>query len=156
MKTFREYLAEAEQEQEAASIGTYASVLPCDKNKEKLHKFISKLELKNAVPMDEYHCTVIYSRKRVSEVEGIKPTLPITATVKGWDVFGDCLVLTLTSPGLLSLNSKCMDLGATSDFESYKPHITVATEYTGEVPSVPVPKMKLSFDQFVVEDLKED
>jgi hypothetical protein len=150
-KTFIDYLNETLDE----TRGTYASLKLCDKNSEKLHSFMHTLNIKNLSSMDDYHCTIVYSKKFVPEIEGIKPKLPINAVGTEWDILGDCLVIKLKSFEIVKLNSTCMEFGATSDYDEYIPHITVATDFFGEIPKT-LPKMKFNFDEFVVEVLDED
>lgn len=154
MKTFSEYLAEATK-----SPGTYACLKVSAESKDELRDWLEENEIGGMIDPeeDEYHCTIIYSKKAVPQVEDLDPNLPITAKVKGWEVFGDdkILVALLTSKDIVKLNKEAMEMGATSDFDSYVPHVSVATGWDGDVPNS-YPKFSIEFDKYDVTELDVD
>ena len=98
----------------------------------------------------QYHCTVMYSRVHV---EPIKINTPISAKAIGYDIFDDnLLVIRLHCPQATSIFNELVSNGATYDFPSYVPHITVAANWKGQVPEL-VPKNIIWFDSYDYEDL---
>jgi len=77
--------------------------------------------------------------------------------VKGWEIFGDdkILVALLTSKSIVALNKDAMEMGATSDFDSYVPHVSVATGWEGDTPDT-FPKFTIEFDEYEVKELDLD
>lgn len=135
--------------------GTYASLLLSAASSKQLYDHISSLTDK--VPKEEYHCTVCYSRNPVPEVENLKPDLPITAQALKYEVFPTkngkhVLVLRIKSPELKALNQEVTDLGATSDYPEYKPHITLAMD-SPNIDQLTLPTFPLVFDKFHVDGL---
>lgn len=154
MKLFSEYLKESEQKLKKK--GTYSSFQLSKDSKEKLHSFLEKNSIENLVDTDKYHITVTYSRKAVPKISKINPELPIKVKAIGWDIFGDgLLVLKLNPSKLQSSYDEAIELGATSDYDEYVPHITVANDYTEEVPKI-LPKFYITLDEFEVEELDLD
>lgn len=151
MKTFREYLMEAERQ------GTYAKMELDKKSRTMLHDWLEEKDIQGLVEPEEYHCTVTYSRKACPEISKLEPELPLKVNPIDWDIFGDknLLVLKLTSEDLQDLYKETRDMGATSDYPEYIPHISVAINYEGEVPK-DLPPFKIVFDEFVVEELDLD
>jgi hypothetical protein len=152
MKSFSEYLVEVEKE----SKGTFAGLKLSPQSSLKLYSALSDLEIENKLNAEQYHCTIICSKKYVPELEGIKPNLPISSQCLDWDMLGDCLVITLKGKHLYKLYEECINMGAVSDFEEYIPHITIAPHYEGELPTIPCPKIKLLFDEFAVDELNDE
>lgn len=167
MKAFSAYLAESEHKG-----GTYAALSVSFSSQNKIKQFIDKfLEInKDATLVDpaEYHCTLIYSRNPCPDVKHLNPTLPISAIPIGFELFESksestlgsmCLVLLLDSDDLRNLEKKCRDdYGASSDFPSYKPHISLVYGYTGEKPKKDLLKnlKDIELDKFNVEPLASD
>lgn len=156
MKTFREYLTEAVENEHKA--GTYAS-LSVDKTcREQLHSWLTENEVGgDLLDATDYHCTIVYSRKGVPEIANIEAPLPIKAEPKEWKIFGDdkILVLAVTNPKLNDLFNKTRDMGAESDYPSFVPHVSVATNYKGEVPAT-IPDFPINFTKFKVNELDAD
>lgn len=142
------------------SAGTYVSVKPIQADVDKLYDWIGQNTDITSNPKDSYHVTVIYSRTPCPDVEKYDFNLPITANITGWKKLGKTaddhfLVLTLESEDLNRINSDLMrDYGATSDFPTYIPHISVSYHHPSEIPQN-YPSMKITFDSVSVEPLKE-
>ena len=58
MKSFREYLMEAEAEDHNES-GTYGALLLSKESKKKLHDWMQKHKIDKLVDAVDYHCTVV-------------------------------------------------------------------------------------------------
>jgi 2'-5' RNA ligase len=105
---------------------------------------------------------VLYSRKECPNIEHSPIDLPIKASGIAFSIFpnsdgGNCLVIELGSDEMQSLHSTLKEEhGATHDYDSYKPHITLSYDYSNN----PLPGeamlehfWNLTFDQFMVEPL---
>jgi len=146
LMSLREYAAHKD--------GTYVSMDLDDQSKQMLNHFVEmNLGLDERVNPDTYHITIIYSRTPVPTAEKYASnTTDSTARVVGYEVFptkndGKCLVARLDFPFAEMLNSKLGHEGATSDYDHYKAHITLAydTEQTFDVTSMPLPQFELKF-----------
>ncbi len=139
--------------------GTYSCVKPSADTVNRLQEYINQ-NLSGVVdiqPAHELHCTVVYSTTPAPLVEVLEPELPIQVTAKQFSLFGeenDVLVLEIESPELVQLFNQSSDLGATSDWPNYKPHITLASNATGiDLTELPAIEFDLIFDQYFVDAL---
>src|SRR6476646_3869145 len=57
--------------------GTYAQVIPDDNTNDVLFDFITQNNIPNSV--DDFHCTVVYSRNPIPEYEAYDLKLPVVA-----------------------------------------------------------------------------
>lgn len=167
MKPFSAYLAESEH-----SSGTYAALSVSTSSQDEIKKFVEQFIDVNddavLVKPEDFHCTLIYSRHPCPEVKDMDFGLPIEATPVGFDLFESksdstkgsmCLVLKLEGKELRALEKECRDEhGATSDFPTYEPHITLVYGYTGDKPENNVAKRlnTIKFDGYDVSPLKSD
>lgn len=144
--------------------GTYVSLNLSNQSKELLDNFVEmNLGLTDRVDKSTYHITVIYSRTPVPTAENLlhmHSPLPVEAHVTGYEVFptkndGKCLVMRLTCPYAERLNSDLTKQGATSDYDVYKPHLTIAYDMAQEVnpAELPLPQFTLEFDKLNVDAL---
>ena len=154
MKLFSDYLAEAEAKEKA---GTYGALLPIFSDRLKLYKWMEKQDISNLVKAEDYHCTVVYSTTPVPEVANIDIELPFIAIPKEWKIFGKdkMLVLALDATEAKELFDETITLGAQTDYPEYIPHITVALQYDGEVPSK-LPPFEIQFYKFKVAPIDDD
>jgi 2'-5' RNA ligase len=145
--------------------GTYVSMNLSDESRALLDNFVEmSLGLTERVDPSTYHITVIYSRTPVPSAENIAGlSTDTTASVVGYEIFptkndGKCLVMRLRFTFAEFLNKKLTAEGATSDYDSYKPHLTLAYDMTQEVdPStLPIPQFPLKFDSVMVAPLEPD
>ena len=148
MKTFREYLIEVESEGK----GTYASLKLKPTSQKRLSKWLKATNITTNIDPEEYHCTVVYSRKYLPELETKEVHLPQSATVSGWEKLGNTLVLLLESKSIEKLHTDAKKMGATHDFPEFIPHVSIASDYTGELPEE-IPDFKLFFNEYKVEEL---
>lgn len=145
--------------------GTYVSMDLSDESRTLLDNFVEmSLGLTERVDPSTYHITVIYSRTPVPTAEHIVGmSTTTTASVVGYEVFptkndGKCLVMRLQFSFANALNSKLTQEGATSDYDQYKPHLTLAYDMEQEIdPStLPVPQFPLTFGPVKVAPLEPD
>ena len=134
--------------------GTYVSLEMRNDSRELLDHFVEmNLGLTERVDPKSYHITVIYSRTPVPAAETLATKTTAIATAVKYEVFptkdnGKCLVLRVESRNAAYLNKWLTDHGATSDYDSYKPHVTICYDYKGDedVSGLPLPQFPLSFD----------
>lgn len=135
--------------------GTYVSMDLTQGSRDIMDHFVEmNLGLTERVDKSTYHITVIYSRTPVPSAEqyaGVESAL--TARVTGYEVFptkndGKCLVMRLDFPFANLLNKQLTAEGATSDYDSYKPHMTIAYDIKQEIDpeTLPIPQFELNFD----------
>ena len=140
--------------------GTYVSVKPIEADIDKLYDWVNNNTSVVSNPKDSYHVTVIYSRNACPEVKAYDFNLPITGKITGWKKLGKTaddhfLVLTLESEALHKINDDLMrDYGATSDFPTYVPHISISYHHPEALPEN-YPAMTITFDSVSIEPLKE-
>ena len=132
--------------------GTYVSMDLNDECKELLDHFVEmNLGLTERVDSSTYHITIIYSRTPVPSAEQYTGnTTETEARFAGYEVFptkndGKCLVMRLDFPFANLLNKQLTAQGATSDYDSYKPHMTIAYDITQEVDIETLPKPAFPF-----------
>lgn len=156
LKSFRDYLMEAESTDIEAS-GTYACLVPTIETKNKLHSWLKEKNIENLLEEKDYHCTVVYSTKAVPEVANIPTKFPIVAKPKEWKIFGtdNLLVLAIDSEPIVKLFDETIALGAKTDYPSFIPHISVAKNYTDQIPS-DLPQIDIIFNKFKTSSLDED
>lgn len=142
--------------------GTYVSMDLSDESRALLDNFVEmSLGLQERVDPSTYHITIIYSRTPVPSAENYTGSVGAdSAKVVGYEVFptkndGKCLVMRLEYPFANLMNKELTAHGATSDYDSYKPHLTIAYDMQQEVdPStLPVPQFPLKFGKVKVAPL---
>ena len=134
--------------------GTYVSLEMHKQSRDLLDHFVEmNLGLKERVDPKSYHVTVIYSRTPVPAAETLARDTAAAAIAVGYDLFATktgekCLVMRVKSSSAEQLNKWLVTNGATSDYDSYKPHVTICYNYTGDedVSQLPIPKFALGFD----------
>lgn len=144
--------------------GTYVSAILSDTSKHELGKFVVD-NVKNADHVDPntYHTTIIYSRSPVPSAEKYSGKINQHGKIVGYELFdtkdgSKCLVAKVDFPYGTQLNELLMKSGATSDYDSYRPHITLCYPYTGssDIESIPVPNIDIVYDMIDVQPLDED
>lgn len=144
--------------------GTYVAMDLSKESKALLDNFVEmNLGLTERVNPASYHITVIYSRTPVPSAENyldMPSPLPVEAMATGYEVFptksdGQCLVMRLVCPYATRLNSELTIAGATSDYDQYKPHLTIAYNISQVInPNhLPIPQFQLIFDKLTVDPL---
>ena len=142
--------------------GTYVSMDLSQESRALLDNFVEmNLGLTERVDPSTYHITIIYSRSPVPSAEqydGYGTEQP--ARVIGYEVFptkndGKCLVMRLQCPFAELMNKDLTAQGATSDYDTYKPHLTIAYDITQEIDpaTLPIPQFDLVFDKVKVAPL---
>lgn len=114
--------------------GTYVAVNLSEDSKTRLFAAVEKMGVPNPLDKDQYHTTLIYSRKYLPDFKArgdLDP--PIVCTVVNMEIFGGtdgkgkALVVELHCPALVDRHNSIMqEHGATYDFDEYRPHITIS------------------------------
>lgn len=121
-------------EKETKTEGSYIAVNFSKESQKRLHEFSKKLKIKNLVPEDKYHITIIYSTKPVPKTFKAKGELdpPILANPKHLTIFPTqdkkrALVIELTCKKIVNRHRELMDkYDLKFGFPSFKPHITLS------------------------------
>jgi hypothetical protein len=113
--------------------GTYAELVPDAATRDLLAGLAETLGVTNPTPPEEFHTTLIYSRRPCPSVQDLDGTpFPHAARITGlktWDTRDGtrCLVALLDGPELVQLHHTLRDQhGATHDFPDYQPHFTLS------------------------------
>ena len=94
-------------------------------NTSALREWAKASGFKSTLPQDDLHVTLCYSKTPVIGAEPMTDTVTVEGGGRELKQFGDATVLHFTSPELSNRNHEFKLLGATSDFDSYKPHVTI-------------------------------
>ena len=113
--------------------GTYISVKLDKDSSKKLDSWVTLNGIPNQTDPNEFHATVIYSRKGVPDAKSYDLGLPIDAKISGWHIFDTqqgtkALVAKIDSSVLAKHHTHLIKkFGATHDYPSYQPHVTVGS-----------------------------
>lgn len=102
---------------------------------------------------EKMHVTMLFSRTPVpqlQQVDGYRLQRP--AKLIKWEILGNCLVLTLNSKLANTIHNFCKKHGGSHDYPKYIPHITIAYDYQGQIPSQ-IPNVELVLDSIGVNEL---
>ena len=142
--------------------GTYVSAQLDKASTDDLFAWVKENKIPNPYDPNEYHVTIVYSRKGIPEVENYKFDLPIKCEISSFEIFTtqsntQCLVAKLSSECLTSIHNDIRKkYGATHDFPSYKPHVTLSYDYGSDEVPKDLPKIPLTFDKVAVKPLNLD
>jgi len=139
--------------------GTYSSFLVDPECAEQLYAFCKEIGLPDQVDADDYHCTIIYSHQPCPSVAEEDFNLPCKGTPKGYKLLGTdniVLVLELECENAVHLHDKFMkDHGATHDYDSYIPHVTLSKSYSGTILPTELPPFDIVFTGKTVEAIED-
>ena len=141
--------------------GTYVAFQMSKNSRAMLDNFVAmNLGLEERVDPSSYHITIIYSRTPVPAAEQFEGMTHATATATGYEIFptktgSKCLVMRVSSADATDFNKRLTDMGATSDYDQYKAHVTIAYNIEQEIdPStLPLPQFQLEFGEIHVAPL---
>lgn len=126
--------------------GIYMSAHFSDDSCKVIRSIQEKLNVKEPVSADKLHATVVYSRKTVDlfpEDDLSEPAQIVDIDV--WDTkYGRTLIGKLKSDYLQSRFKEAQDAGATYDYDSYIPHVTLSYD-SGLKDSPDLIKKRLQF-----------
>lgn len=135
--------------------GTYAALNLSKASQKHLDEFTDSLKLQNKIDPSTYHITVAMSDAPVPQAENLKPSLPMQGHATAWEIFNTktgtkALVLKVNSPDATRLHNRLKKMGATSQYPTYKPHISIVFDFHGDIKNLPIPKFALIFDEYIV------
>lgn len=143
--------------------GTYVALELSKESKALLDNFVEmNLGLTERVDPSTFHITIIYSRTPVPSAENYRHSnsLPVESMATGYEIFptkndGKCLVMRLVCPYATRLNAQLGKEGATSDYDEYKPHLTLAYDMAQEIDphALALPQFQLIFDKITIDPL---
>jgi hypothetical protein len=139
--------------------GTYSSLLVDPECAAQLYAFCQENGIPDPVDADSYHCTVIYSHQPCPDVAHEDFGTTCNATPKGYKLLGTdtiVLVLELECPNAERLHNLFMQkYGATHDYDSYIPHITLSKGYNGKILPTELPPFDIVFTGHTVEAIDD-
>lgn len=116
--------------------GLYVGVKFSENTLNKIQKFCKEHKIPNALKKKDFHCTIAYSRKPVPNFKPIKTVKETGKPIKFeiWEsppnVYKDkttyCLIVKIDSEYLHVRFNNIIDMGATYDYDEYKPHLTLS------------------------------
>lgn len=147
--------------------GTYSGVKASKDTQEKIKKYLEDNKVPTPVKTEKLHTTILYSRKYLPNY---KPAGKLDTPYKAkpvefmvWKTTPEdpkeektnCLILKLDCPKLIQRHKELMkEHGATFDYETYTPHITLSYNI-GDLDVSKLPKIDfdIEFDTEYIEDL---
>jgi hypothetical protein len=127
------------KEQLEHSTGTYFSIEPSIQSKMLIHAVMTEYGIKNQIPLNKLHTTIIYSKKPCPDMRYYQPKLPVWGVANRFELFGTkvgtkCLVLLVSSPEIEELYNKLQQYEPTTDFPNYRAHMSLSYDFDGECP----------------------
>lgn len=152
---FRAKPQDSSVETAADEPGTYAAVWLSKQSAILMYSYYRK-HVKNLEASDELHATTTYSR---TPVDIPQHTIRVRLQPLRYELFGETknvLVLVVQNKILDALHKEGRDAGAEWDHPEYIPHITLSTNFTGNIEGLPpVPTFPIVVDRYTVESLKD-
>lgn len=113
-------------------------------------------------PVDDMHVTIVYSKDpvdwmKMGESWQAKLELP-PGGPRVMELFGpdaDTLVLSISSSELKYRHERMIELGASSDYPEYQPHITIMKDFAGDLAAIEPYRGKIVLGPEIFEDIKE-
>lgn len=138
--------------------GTYVALKVAAESEKLLRDFAKENSI--TITEDNLHTTVIYSKKHCENFE-LDTNQGHIAYPTGYALFGDkhekILVILLNAPSIVARHLQLMAKhSATYSYPVYQPHITLASNFTGDVNTIPPIDFLISFDKEYTEDLQDD
>lgn len=113
-------------------------------------------------PVDDMHVTIVYSKEpvdwmKMGESWQAKLELP-PGGPRVMELFGpesDTLVLSISSSELKYRHERMIEMGASSDYPEYQPHITIMKDFAGDMAAIEPYRGKIVFGAEIFEDIKD-
>ena len=150
---FNNFLAEQKK------IGSFVGIRYDESTKDAILAKAKSLGVHKITPREKIHTTVIFSRDKVDDITiGDKIDIKMNRLMNP-DIFvtqegTNALVWKLTSSDLIARNEEYVSIGATSDYDEYKPHITISYD-VGEITDEMLKPFKLDVEPKVIEEYYE-
>lgn len=139
--------------------GTYVALELDEQSRATLDRFVSEqLKLEKPVHPDYYHTTVIYSHAPVPPAYELDRNYTANATGLKYALFNtkqgtQCLTLLIESYQARHLNDHLTKHGATSEYPSYTPHLTLSYDFVGDHTALPLPDFNITYSGLLVKPL---
>ncbi|QDH49223.1 RNA ligase [Pantoea phage Phynn] len=156
-KTMKSFLEVVKPVVEAKDPGVYMCAKFDQSSNDEIKKLQKKLGVANPVVSDKLHSTIVYSRKTVD----LFPSEDLNeyARLVGLEVwntkYGNSVIGILHSDYLTSRFSEVMSMGATYDYEDYKPHVTLAYDAGDVVADDLLSRAQLPIDLRIISEHAE-
>ena len=120
---------------------TYSGLGLSVETQDLVRKITDQLGIKNLIPREKLHVTVFYN---CGEIKEYVPLGEVNhqAKFKKFDIFDTqdgrkVLVIELSSDSIIERNKELINkYNIKSDFDSYRPHITLSFRYEGDIPNI--------------------
>lgn len=140
--------------------GSYAGVRFSNGTVAAVEQYAKDNKIPKPLKSEKYHTTLLYSHKHLPEYKAAgKYDKPMKGTPTGFEVWkgqngSNCLVLTYDCSELYQRHHKLMmQHGATYDFSTYQPHITLSYD-VGDLKVDKLPKFEDSIE--ITDEYQED
>ncbi len=132
--------------------GLYAAVRFSTETVDRIVKFASETGIPNLLKVEDFHSTLAYSRKPVAEFTPISELNEI-GTPSSFEIWESppnafkpektfCLVLKYDSDYMHKRFNEIMSMGATYDYDEYKPHLTFSYDVGADFKVENLPPVK--------------
>ena len=144
------------------SNGTYVALELSPESRQQVDDFITNtLKLPNPIDPDYLHTTIIYSMAPVPWARYLDREMNACADPVRYEIFKtktgkNCLTVIVDCPKAVDLNNMLTQLGATSNFSPYTPHLTLSYDYTGTTEDLPSFPSELLYQGLIVNALDPD
>ena len=109
------------------SQGTYAAFKPCKESAISIYKAALKLGVKDIIPIDKLHITLLYSRKAVPDFIPMGAIDPVEISATEIIPLGNALVLKVRSLYIYKRHLELMRIfEAEHDYDEYIPHLSLS------------------------------
>ena len=132
--------------------GLYAAVRFSTETVDRIIKFASEIGIPNLLKVEDFHSTLAYSRKPVAEFTPISELneIGIPSSFEIWESPPNafkpektfCLVLKYDSDYMHKRFNEIMSMGATYDYDEYKPHLTFSYDVGADFKVENLPPVK--------------
>jgi HK97 family phage prohead protease len=126
---------EAEEDDDQEDDGVYIARPVRSEDAKRLAKWAKERGIKDVVDPEDMHVTVVYSRADFAADELGDDDEEVSVKVKGIKRLKEAIVLTLDAPKIVARHKAAREKGASHDFKSYQPHISLS--YSGPDSDLP-------------------
>lgn len=135
--------------------GVYIARKVKPEDAKKLAKWATDRGIKDVIDAEKMHVTVVYSRADFPADDLGDDDEEVSVKVKGIKRLKEAIVLTLDAPKIVARHKAARDKGASHDFKSYQPHISLS--YAGPDSDLPddFPSMSIKLGPEFRETIKD-
>jgi 2'-5' RNA ligase len=142
--------------------GTYVAINFTSATNNSLFEWTSNQQLGNVklVKPEQYHCTILYSRKPLEKDHHINGKISASCKAKKFSIFpydenNNCLVLELECDALDKLHKIFIKAGGTHDYDEFIPHVTLCSGIRKDykISSLELPQFDIVTDWIKTEPL---